>query len=117
LDNVSICAICTENHKIEDCPSLTRLQDIYKGGEAPGTPSTPKKPWKPKNPNMYLEPSPQPSDYYAPFSQQQQHPWNWPNWLLQNVPTQPWYQEWIEHNYGNNQQQHVVPIPQNPCTQ
>jgi hypothetical protein len=35
LDNVSVCAICTENHKIEDCSSLPGLEAIYKGGEAP----------------------------------------------------------------------------------
>jgi hypothetical protein len=45
LDNVSVCAICTENHKTEDCPSLPGLQAIFKGGEAPGTQSVPKKPW------------------------------------------------------------------------
>jgi len=66
---------------------------------------------------MYQEPSPQPSSYYPPFSQQQKHPWNWPNWPPQNVPAQPWYQGWRDPNFGNNQQQHAVPIPQNPCTQ
>jgi len=45
LDNIFVCAICTENHKIEDCPSLPGLQEISKGGEAPGTSSAAKKPW------------------------------------------------------------------------
>jgi len=116
LDSIFVCEICIENHKTEDCPSLPGLQAIYKRGEAPGTSSTPKRPWKPRNPNMYQEPSPQPSGYYPPFPQQQ-HPWNWPNWPPQNVPSQPWYQGWREHNYGNNQEQHAVPIPKNPCTQ
>ena len=77
LDNVPVCAICTENHKTEDFPSLPGLQAIFKGGEAPGTPSAPKKPCQPRNPNAnaYQEPSPQSSSYYPPFSQQQ-HPWN-----------------------------------------
>jgi hypothetical protein len=115
LDNVPVCAICTENHKTEDCPSLPGLQAIFKGGEAPGTPSAPKRPWQPRNPNAnaYQEPSPQSSSYYPPFSQQQ-HPWNWPNWPSQNAPAQPWYQGWRDPNFGNNQQQHAVPIPQNP---
>jgi hypothetical protein len=119
LDNISVCAICTENHKTEDCPSLPGLQAIFKGGEAPGTSSAPKKPWQPRNPNAnaYQEPSPQSSSYYPPFSQQQQHPWNWPNWPPQNVPAQPWYQGWRNPNFGNNQQQHAVPVPQNPYTQ
>jgi hypothetical protein len=118
LDNISVCAICTKNHKTEDCPSLPGLQAIFKGGEAPGTPSAPKKPWQPRNPNAnaYQEPSPQSSSYYPPFSQQQQHPWNWPNWPPQNVPAQPWYQGWRNPNFGNNQQQHAVPVPQNPYT-
>jgi hypothetical protein len=78
LDNISVCAICTENHKTEDCPSLPGLQAIFKGGEAPGASSAPKKPWQPRNPNAnaYQEPSPKSSSYYPPFSQQQQHPWN-----------------------------------------
>jgi hypothetical protein len=119
LDNISVCAICTENHKTEDCPSLPGLQAIFKGGEAPGTSSAPKKPWQPRNPNAnaYQEPSPQSSSYYPPFSQQQQHPWNWPNWPPQNVPAQPWYQGWRNPNFGNNQHQHAVPVPQNPYTQ
>jgi hypothetical protein len=118
LDNVSVCAICTENHKTEDCPSLPGLQEIFKGGEAPGTPSAPKRPWQPRNPNAntYQEPSPQSSSYYPPFSQQQ-HPWNWPNWPSQNAPAQPWYQGWRNPNFGSNQQQHAVPMPQNPYTQ
>jgi hypothetical protein len=118
LDNVPVCAICTENHKTEDCPSLPGLQAIFKGGEAPGTPSAPKRPWQPRNPNAnaYQEPSPQSSSYYPPFSQQQ-HPWNWPNWPSQNAPAQPWYQGWRNPNFGNNQQQHAVPVPQNPYTQ
>jgi hypothetical protein len=119
LDNISVCAICTENHKTEDCPSLPGLQAIFKGGEAPGTSSAPKKPWQPRNPNAnaYQEPSPQSSSYYPPFSQQQQHPWNWSNWPPQNVPAQPWYQGWRNPNFGNNQQQHAVPVPQNPYMQ
>jgi hypothetical protein len=119
LDNISVCAICTEKHKIEDCPSLPGLQAIFKGGEAPGTSFAPKKPWQPRNPNAnaYQEPSPQSSSYYPPFSQQQQHPWNWPNCPPQNVPTQPWYQGWRNPNFGNNQQQHAVPVPQNPYMQ
>jgi hypothetical protein len=117
LDNVSVCAICTENNKTKDFPSLPGLQAIFKGWEAPGTPSAPKRPCQPKNSNTYQEPSPKPSSYYPSFSQQQQHPWNWPNWPPQNVPAQPWYQGWREPNFGNNQQQHGVPIPQNPCTQ
>jgi hypothetical protein len=119
LDNVSVCAICAENHKTEDCPSLPGLQAIFKGGEAPGTQSAPKKPWQPRNPNAnaYQEPPPQSSSYYPPFSQQQQHQWNWPNWPPQNVPAQPWYQGWRNPNFGNNHQQHAVPVPQNPYTQ
>jgi hypothetical protein len=119
LDNISVCAICTENHKTEDCPSLPGLQAIFKGGEAPGTQFAPKKPWQPRNPNAnaYQEPAPQSSSYYPPFSQQQQHPWNWPSWPPQNVPAQPWYRGWRNPNFGNNQQQHAVPMPQNPCMQ
>jgi hypothetical protein len=48
LDNISVCAICAEDHKIEDCPSLPGLQPIFKGGEAPGTQPAPKKPWQPR---------------------------------------------------------------------
>jgi len=119
LDNVPVCAICTENHKTKDCPSLPGLQEIFKGWEAPGTPSAPKRPWKPRNPNAnaYQEPSPQSSSYYPPFSQQQQHPWNWPNWPSQNASAQPWYQGWRYPNFGNKEHQHVVPVPQNPYMQ
>ena len=45
LDNISVCAICVESHKTEDCPSLPGLQAIFKGGEALGTSSAPKRPW------------------------------------------------------------------------
>jgi hypothetical protein len=119
LDNVSVCAICAEDHKTEDCPFLPGLQAIFKGGEAPGTQPAPKKPWQPRNPNenAYQESAPQPSSYYPPFSQQQQHQWSWPNWPPQNVPAQPWYQGWRNPNFGQNQQQHAVPVPQNPYTQ
>jgi hypothetical protein len=119
LDNISICAICVEDHKTEDCPSLPGLQAIFKGGEAPGTQPALKKPWQPRYPNAnaYQESAPQPSSYYPPFPPQQQQQWNWPSWPQQNVPAQPWYQGWRNPNFGQNPQQNAVPVPQNPYTQ
>ena len=46
LNNISVCAICTENHTTKNCPSLPGIQAIYKGSNEPGDSTyTPRRPW------------------------------------------------------------------------
>ena len=56
LNNISVCHICTEEHAIDDFPSLPGLQAIYKSGDISETSRRP--PWQPRDPPPYQKFSP-----------------------------------------------------------
>ena len=51
LNNISICHICTEEDSTDNCPSLPRLQSIYKSRYVAETSRRP--PWKPRDQPTY----------------------------------------------------------------
>ena len=62
LNNITICHICIEEHPTDNCPSLPRLQAIYKSGDVAETSRRP--PWQPRDQPAYPNFSPQPIPYY-----------------------------------------------------
>lgn len=60
LDNIQVCFICTGEHPTENCPSLPRLQEKFKGEkEELVFYIAHKNPWPPRDLGMMQDPTPQ----------------------------------------------------------
>jgi len=93
LNNVVICAICTDNHPMDNCPSLLGLKAVYEGNE--GTTKqlctlATKKPWQPRPPGMDFDPFFSNSAFMNGQHNTQWYPttsWeDWPQQTTQNHP-------------------------------
>jgi hypothetical protein len=108
LITISLCSLCTEDHETDNCPSLPRLQAIYKGENEPAEQAlkgAQNKPSQVRSQGMF-------SDLYSQFNPYAQ----WNQWHPMNsapFPNQPWQQGWRGNPYGNmgNQTPQMQPYP------
>ena len=85
-----MCGLCAEDHETDSCPSLPRLQAIYKGASEPtrqATQGAQKKPWQARPQGMFVDLYLQ----FNPYAQWNQwQPMNNESFQNQRFPNQPW---------------------------
>jgi hypothetical protein len=118
VQNVQVCAFCTENHDISHCSKIKILQNCNLEANAEmenlyfmGA----RRPWQTRPPGMFQNPNLQ---FPAHDSWNVPMPWqNWSNQQHQSYPQQQWrpYQQYLNHtnnilNHISNTLSHISSI-------